>query len=135
MLVAAKEGAIVSTSCTRSHVATSKQKKIIPKIRKICPLKPSYVAPRDILRDWRNDTLTTCIPKHMIFGENFFYKTKLLILKKISFDNFDYCITFIFFGIYCLAKFEFLKKNVFLRSRHGFLFLEIVLMQVFSKKA
>ena len=45
---------IVSTSCTRSHVATSKQKKMIPKIRKNCPLKPSYVAPRDnpLTRQW-----------------------------------------------------------------------------------
>ena len=31
--------------------------------------------------------------------------------------------------------FRILKKNVFLRSRQGFLFLEIVLLQVFSNKA
>ena len=36
----------VSTSCTRTHVATSKQRHLIPKNRKKCPLKPSYVAPR-----------------------------------------------------------------------------------------
>ena len=38
---------IASTVCNRSHIATTKQKIIISKIRKNYPLKSSYVAPRD----------------------------------------------------------------------------------------
>ena len=41
---------IASTACTRSHIAITKQKIIISKIRKNCPLKSSYVAPRAILK-------------------------------------------------------------------------------------
>ena len=43
---------MVSTSCTRSNVATSKQqKKMIPKIRKNCPLKPFDVVPLRMLKE------------------------------------------------------------------------------------
>ena len=38
---------MVSTLCTRSHIATTKQKIKISKIRKNCPLKSFYVAPRE----------------------------------------------------------------------------------------
>ena len=38
---------MASTSCTRSHISATKQKIMIWKIRKNCPLKPSYVAPRE----------------------------------------------------------------------------------------
>ena len=37
---------IASIGCTRSQIATTKQKIIISKIRKNCPLKSSYVAAR-----------------------------------------------------------------------------------------
>ena len=37
---------MASTDCTRSHIATTKQKIITSKIRKNYPLKSSYVAPR-----------------------------------------------------------------------------------------
>ena len=40
---------VASTACTRSHIATAKQKIIISKIRKKYPLKSSYVAPRAVV--------------------------------------------------------------------------------------
>ena len=50
MLLTLKKGYtyiyIAPTACTRSHIATTMQKIIITKIRKHCPLKLSYVAPR-----------------------------------------------------------------------------------------
>ena len=42
---------IASIGSTRSHIATTKQKIIIPKIWKHCPLKSSYVAPRDSFQE------------------------------------------------------------------------------------
>ena len=52
MLLTLKKGYtyiyIAPTACTRSHIATTMQKMIITKIRKNCPLKSSYVAPRVI---------------------------------------------------------------------------------------
>ena len=44
---------IASTACSRSHIATTKQKIIISKIRKNCPLKSSYVAPGDLVQYFR----------------------------------------------------------------------------------
>ena len=57
MLLTLKEGFkyIASTACTRSHIATTKQKIIISNIRKNCPLKSSYVAPHDV------EQLTPCV--------------------------------------------------------------------------
>ena len=40
---------VASTGCTRSQIATTKLKIIITKIRKNCPLKSSYVAPREYI--------------------------------------------------------------------------------------
>ena len=42
-----ERGNIVVAACTRLHLAKTKQKMIISKIRKNCPLKSSYIAPCD----------------------------------------------------------------------------------------
>ena len=41
---------IASTACTRTHLAKTKQKIIISKIRENSPLKTSYVAPRVLVK-------------------------------------------------------------------------------------
>ena len=57
---------IASTACTRSHIATTKQKIIISKIRKKCPLKSSYVAPRVLaLVDMTAGTINSVVPNDL----------------------------------------------------------------------